>query len=387
MLFPSVPQNADDVRAFCRRFDEGIRVEYKSTFDDNVRRALPKVVSSFANSLGGVLIVGVNTRDGVPQNPIEGFVAPAEEFALTVENICLQGINPPVFPRTTVVDSDVPDHKFIVVEVDESWEAPHAIENSKRVYVRTGAAGNPYDLAEVDLIIELVRRRSEPTALRERMLQKARKRAATAVDYMSIHAEASISPLYPRRSLCTRDTAWDFLLTQRYRGGHLFPLNDLRRVEDGAASFEMNVQYGQLNTFGLMLSQKVMQPRVGLLLVGDPLHLMLKLIIMADRFFTATGYKGDVEVSLHLRNIRMQRLVFLPGVEAAMLHETEYRCYEDSVSASEVVPAGSLRANLSTGIHSILAQVCWSFWQSMDAFPNQNLEQYVHRVIREMGQL
>jgi hypothetical protein len=53
-----------------------------------------------------------------------------------------------------------------VIEVDESWEAPHAIENSKKVYVRTGNAANPYDFAQVDFVIELVRRRAEPLALR-----------------------------------------------------------------------------------------------------------------------------------------------------------------------------------------------------------------------------
>lgn len=47
MLFTKRPENVDDIRAFCARFREGIRVEYKSVFDDNVRRALPKVVSSF----------------------------------------------------------------------------------------------------------------------------------------------------------------------------------------------------------------------------------------------------------------------------------------------------------------------------------------------------
>jgi hypothetical protein len=47
MLFRAAPQNAADIRAFCTQFNEGIRVEYKGTFDDNVRRALPKVVSSF----------------------------------------------------------------------------------------------------------------------------------------------------------------------------------------------------------------------------------------------------------------------------------------------------------------------------------------------------
>jgi len=153
MLFPVVPTNAANIRAFCEKFDEGFRVEYKSVFDDSVRRALPKIVSSFANSRGGVLIVGVNAQNGVPQNPIEGFEPPAEELPLTVENLCLQGINPPVFPRTTIVASDVAGRVFLVIEVDESWEAPHAIENSRKVYVRTGNAANPYDLAEVDRLI------------------------------------------------------------------------------------------------------------------------------------------------------------------------------------------------------------------------------------------
>jgi hypothetical protein len=35
------------------------------------------------------------------------------------------------------------------------------------VYVRTGNAANPYDLAHVDLIIDLVKRREEPLELRE----------------------------------------------------------------------------------------------------------------------------------------------------------------------------------------------------------------------------
>ena len=49
-------------------------------------------------------------------------------------------------------------------EVDESAGAPHAIENSRKVYVRTGNASNPYDLADVDSILELVKRRREPFA-------------------------------------------------------------------------------------------------------------------------------------------------------------------------------------------------------------------------------
>jgi predicted HTH transcriptional regulator len=65
MIFIERPITAQHVRDVCLRFNEGLRVEYKSTFDANVRDKLPKVVSSFANSQGGVLVVGINTTNGV----------------------------------------------------------------------------------------------------------------------------------------------------------------------------------------------------------------------------------------------------------------------------------------------------------------------------------
>lgn len=69
MLFPESPITVEHIRAFYTQFNEGYRVEYKGTFDANVRDKIPKVLSSFANSHGGVLVVGVNTLNGVPQPP------------------------------------------------------------------------------------------------------------------------------------------------------------------------------------------------------------------------------------------------------------------------------------------------------------------------------
>ena len=391
MLFPAVPQNPADIRAFCARFNEGIRVEYKSTFDENVRRALPKVVSSFANSLGGVLIIGVSAQDGVPQLPIEGIAPPAEALPLTIESICIQGINPPVFPRITVVNSDVAGRVFLIIEVDESWEAPHAIENSRKVYVRTGNAANPYDLAEVDLVIELVRRRAEPSALRERMLSVARDRAKQVVGEVYNVAEVAIAPLYPRRPLCTRDTTWDFLSSQLYRGGRFFPFTTLRRVEDGTASFDPNEQYGQLNTFGLALARKQMQPtrmeQGNFLLVADPLHLLLKLLVCAERFYKLIAYRGDVEIRMVLHNVRGERMLFLPDLILAFLNQDDYRCYENTVTGTQVVAAENLRNSLAQTAQILISQVCWPFWQSASVFPEEAVQQYIQQIVRDMGQL
>jgi predicted HTH transcriptional regulator len=73
MIFPERPITVNHIRNVCARFNEGLRVEYKSIFDTSVRTQLPKIVSSFANSQGGVLVVGVPAVNGVPAPPVEGF--------------------------------------------------------------------------------------------------------------------------------------------------------------------------------------------------------------------------------------------------------------------------------------------------------------------------
>src|SRR5207245_1253180 len=118
--------------------------------------------------------LGVKAINGVPQEPVQGFESsPREELPLTIENICIKNINPAIFPRITEIASDAPGRKFVLIEVDESAEAPHAIENSTLVYVRTGNAANPFELADVNSVIELLRRRENPLRTRELLFQRS----------------------------------------------------------------------------------------------------------------------------------------------------------------------------------------------------------------------
>ena len=60
MLFTK-PQNEitfADVENFCQEFGEGVRVEYKREI-----KHVPKIVSSFANTHGGVFIIGAETDE------------------------------------------------------------------------------------------------------------------------------------------------------------------------------------------------------------------------------------------------------------------------------------------------------------------------------------
>ena len=179
MLFVERPITANHIRAFCEKFREGLRVEYKANLDASVREKIVKVVSSFANSQGGVLVIGVTAVNGEPRAPFDGFVEPErEELALTIENLCLSGIYPLLLPdNITLVRSDIPGRVFLVIEVGESSRAPHAVENSHKVYVRTGDASNPYDLAKIDSILDLMKRRTDPLALRNKLISGATERA------------------------------------------------------------------------------------------------------------------------------------------------------------------------------------------------------------------
>jgi Schlafen, AlbA_2 len=390
MLFVTAPENAADVRAFCAKFHENIRVEYKSAFDENVRRSLPKVLSSFANSLGGVLIVGVETENGVAREPIQGFPTPEEELPLTIENICLGNINPPIIPRIRVIPSDVAGLIFAIIEVEESWEAPHAIENSKKVYVRTGNAANPYEMASVDLIIELVRRRAKPEAKRQRLLSVAENRARHVVTEQTIHAEISASPLYPRRALCTREDCWDFVANALYRGGRYFPYDTVRRVEDGVASFQAETEYGQVSMDGVLFVRRVLQLNTegaedNVLLLRELLQPTFRLLHCAEAFCRQFGYRGGLTIRVTANNVRHLRMLFLPGFRAGWDSLGDYECFEDAVSAVEITESERLTSDLRGLCQSLLRQMCWSFYQSAEPFPAEALGGYIERGIQGLG--
>jgi len=329
MLFTERPITVDQIRAFCEKFNEGYRIEYKSNLDGSVRDKIPKILSSFANSNGGVLVVGVKTISGAPIPPFEGFQDSShEEYPLTLENICLQNIYPPILPRTTVIQSDIAENVFLVVEVEESAQAPHAIENSKLVYVRTGNASNPYDLAEVGVILDLVKRRTEPSELAARLTERARNRFARHIQQKRESQghpgyeprpilQISVGPRFPSRQLCQQE---DLLGHARGSGRHLywrgFPFPDLNArahtqhesaiILDPArvdSIFEATV-WGMLY-YGARIGEKDQdQPNATPFVPLDAfLGFVLLFVVHASRTLDALGYAGLADIVLTLKPI------------------------------------------------------------------------------------
>ena len=88
------------VEQFCRTWKEAIRVEYKANLVK-----IPKVVSSLANTQGGIWVIGAKTNKltNLPELPMYGFSAQPGIEEQIAES-CYTGINPPIIPFVRVID-------------------------------------------------------------------------------------------------------------------------------------------------------------------------------------------------------------------------------------------------------------------------------------------
>jgi len=252
---------AANIREICHRFDEGLRVEYKRELNKDVKESLPAVVSSFANSYGGLLIIGVNAKNGKAVEPIEGFDKPArEELPLTVENLCHGNIYPLLMPLTTEVKSDIPGKVFLVVEVESSPGAPHAIENSRKVYVRVGSGRKLYDLADLDLIERLIRRRDSVLALRKEFEASAEdlvEKFLPKTSYPKVRIIAG--PRFPHTQIVSREKLYQFLRDTLYRGGAPYTRAGLKRLPEGVCGIRGDSKLGYLDTLGHLFHTEIVE--------------------------------------------------------------------------------------------------------------------------------
>lgn len=147
-----------DVVKYCEEgHREGVTLDYKSTNSDSVA----KVASAFANTFGGVIIIGVREQNEVPVPPFEGVEDPAR-IAKSVRDLILSKIYPCVPMKLQVcVDQDT-KRGFVVVEITRSELAPHVFDHReiyKRYFDRNNPEKSRVRLAEIEWIETLWRHR------------------------------------------------------------------------------------------------------------------------------------------------------------------------------------------------------------------------------------
>ena len=312
-----------DIEDFCREFGENVRVEYKREI-----RHIAKIVSSFANTSGGIFIIGVETdQDNKVKLPIQGILK-RSGIEEQIQQSALTGIYPAVIPE--VIIQNVPDTEnvVVIVRVDESPQAPHAIQNSTRVYVRTGSITQPYDepqLSEIDKIEYMLKRREDSQTISRQILGRIEERIKSLFDTNEPNLTAITRPVFPHRPIIATADIYDFAsknelvwsdYSSRVAGGFF-----VSTIRDNDSNFALRNSYvcWELNEYGIVYHRVKLEKRTSTFAHGETEeHLDFRqfvstigeLIQKAQFFYEKCEYLGNVEITVKLRKVLVKNLGF-----------------------------------------------------------------------------
>lgn len=289
-----------DIKTFCQSKPEGARVEYKREIKD-IEGKIPKVISSFANTYGGICVIGVdaNQVDNRPTN-VPGI--PREKgIEERIQGSAWDGIHQPVNPQVILVDVPKTDNNIVVViRVEESMHAPHAIEQGTKVYFRPGSISKPlYKLSDIDRIAHQLKRREQG--------QETLQRVQTQIDAMGRHPTI-VTPhpclkvvIHPVFSYCPLTSASD--IYEKF-------FNTTIRSVSGGVAWVLKDEYRILNEYGIVYYRNLLSIEDNQLVFQSFAERMLSLLKNARDLYQLCNYLGSIEVNVELKGVFNTSLQF-----------------------------------------------------------------------------
>ena len=369
-----------DVKDFCREFGEGVRVEYKQEID--IKRHIPKIVSSFANAYGGIFVIGVEADktnnkvvaiDGIPNSG--GIEERILQSALT-------GIYPAVIPEVIIQNVPDTDNVVVIVRVDESPQAPHAIQNSTRVYIRTGSITQPYELSEIDRIEYMLKRREDSQTTARQILDRTEERIKSLFCTNEPNLTAIARPVFPDRPVIATADIYDFAsknglvwnnYSSRVAGGFF-----VSTIRDNDSNFALRNSYvcWELNEYGIVYHRIKLEKRTSTFAHrGTEEHLDFRQIVStigeliqkAQSFYKKCEYLGNIEITVQSREVFGEKLGFYELYNETSLKKFDsikrQQCLDSQVLAStQCFPIDLMEREKFIGIVDQLAgQLLWAF--------------------------
>jgi hypothetical protein len=133
---------------------EGRTIDYKlelKCLQDVEKKEFLADISSFANTLGGHLVIGMDEVDAVPTD-LKGIPSTnTDQLILQAENIIRDGLDPRVIGIHSHVVQLQNGNVAIVIRVPKSFTAPHQVsfKNSSRFYARNSRGKYQLDAGEI----------------------------------------------------------------------------------------------------------------------------------------------------------------------------------------------------------------------------------------------
>lgn len=351
---------------------------------------LEKVISSMANTSGGMILIGVEeTTTGSGVVPVKG-VPLKPGLRETVVQIGLNAIYPPVIPEVRVVEfkSDPalsePDKAVVVIRVHESEEGGHAVEHRTAVYLRQDNVSDRITRATVEEIEWFLNKRRKSITEKERIIEQAFRHSqffrdnVIARNLHNPHPESKLVvwtvPTFPRLPIATPKELFGFSAKQ-VRQTPLaigqFPSGTPKPVRDGVswAHDESSMYYyTEINQQGLVYTEVEFwwdrQIKDKVFLPEAAAMLLLLAVEFARDLYVQCGYFGLFDVGMRVCGIanRVIRSTIINTV----------RVIENDVEVHTRASGADAHVDLLPKCKELIRQIYWAFGRDVD---DKRLEQ------------
>lgn len=133
----------NDVVAFLNQgLRENVYLDYKRELPNAA--GIARLACAYANTMGGFMVFGADEHNEVPVPPFEGGNL-GNNPNQTIHAACYQAVVPPITPvySPLLANPGDPNKAFLVVAIPQSGNAPHAMANDGRVYVKVSDHKEP----------------------------------------------------------------------------------------------------------------------------------------------------------------------------------------------------------------------------------------------------
>lgn len=132
--------------------DEGYHLEFKLNFNDNVKKKIPAIITSFANSGGGWIVIGVEDKRKI----ITPIKKERNDFGQTISQLLKGSVTP--IPQYEVRFLECPGEEssgVLLIYVYEGNYTPYISDGT--IYIRNGSSKEPVqraDRATIELLMD-----------------------------------------------------------------------------------------------------------------------------------------------------------------------------------------------------------------------------------------
>lgn len=360
----------EDVVAFCKRqLPEGKQLDYKYLLPKNYEK-FAKTIASFANALGGLIILGVqDDKNDKPCPPFTG-IAYHEKMRNTIEDIIKVYIDPVVFVDINICVNATNDKMFVLIQIPQSNLTPHLVGKLKRAYIRTGQSSRPEVIVHPEKLPWLLAHREKSERLRHILHDKAESHFTNYLKTLTLSAEGetvsaiSLVPLYPDEPLTDYRNLPGLIAASCARAPYGVLANPefpLIAVQDGATiiSNQRGVyRTTEFNTYGLVMNSQILSSEeivnghtASTLRVEKLAEQLVLFLLSARKFLDRLGAGGTLYFRLKLDHTRARRALF--GKRQATV-------LEDYVRIDRQITLSDLQSKLPLTAMTLLHEAAWA---------------------------